>query len=75
MIRVQVGPATEELRFEVDEVAKKVRETMQLLDENRQREPHLYEAERAIAGKAISGDVGELEEGEAAGEKREEEDA
>lgn len=32
-----------ELRFELDEVAKKVRETMLLLDENRQREPHLYE--------------------------------
>jgi len=34
-----------ELRFEADEVAKKVRETMLLLDENRQREPHLYEPE------------------------------
>ena len=34
-----------ELRFELDEVAKKVRATMLLLDENRQREPHLYEPE------------------------------
>ena len=64
-----------ELRFELDEVAKKVRETMLLLDENRQREPHLYEAERAIAGKAISGDVDEQEAGEASGEEREEEEA
>lgn len=31
-----------ELHFELDEVAKKVRETMLLLDENRLREPHLY---------------------------------
>lgn len=36
-----------ELRFELDEVAKKVRETMLLLDENRLREPHLYEAEKS----------------------------
>jgi ribosome-binding factor A len=43
-----------ELRFEVDEVAKKARETMQILDENRQREPHLYEAEKVIVGKATS---------------------
>lgn len=62
-----------ELRFELDEVAKKVRETMQLLDENRQREPHLYEAEKAVA--ATSGDVDEQEAGEGAGDQREEEDA
>jgi len=31
-----------ELRFELDEIAKKVRETMQILDENRRREPHLF---------------------------------
>lgn len=36
-----------ELRFELDETAKKVRETMMLLDENRRREPHLYEAPAA----------------------------
>ncbi len=34
-----------ELRFELDEVARKVRETMALLDENRLREPHLYESQ------------------------------
>ncbi len=32
-----------EIRFEIDETAKRIRETMQLLDENRRREPHLYE--------------------------------
>ncbi len=32
-----------EIRFEVDESAKKIRETMRILDENRMREPHLYE--------------------------------
>jgi ribosome-binding factor A len=32
-----------EIRFEIDETAKRIRETMQLLDENRLREPHLYE--------------------------------
>jgi ribosome-binding factor A len=31
-----------EIRFELDEVAKKVRETMLLLDENRRLEPHLF---------------------------------
>lgn len=31
-----------EIRFELDEVAKKVRETMLILDENRRREPHLF---------------------------------
>ncbi len=43
-----------ELRFELDEVAKKVRETMLLLDENRQREPHLYEAEKPTPEQAAS---------------------
>jgi ribosome-binding factor A len=38
-----------ELRFELDEVAKKVRETMLILDENRLREPHLYEPEKSTA--------------------------
>ena len=55
-----------ELRFELDEVAKKVRETMLLLDENRQREPHLY-----VPAKAVSDEVVEPKVGEA----REEEDA
>src|SRR5262249_18214787 len=32
-----------ELRFEMDDVAKKVRETMRLLDQNRLQEPHLFE--------------------------------
>jgi ribosome-binding factor A len=36
-----------ELRFEMDEVAKKVRQTMLLLDENRLREPHVYESSAA----------------------------
>lgn len=31
-----------EIRFELDEVARKVRETMLLLDENRRNEPHLF---------------------------------
>lgn len=31
-----------EIRFELDEVARKVRETMLILDENRRREPHLF---------------------------------
>jgi ribosome-binding factor A len=31
-----------EIRFEIDETAKRIRETMQILDENRRREPHLY---------------------------------
>jgi ribosome-binding factor A len=44
------------LRFELDEVAKKVRATMLLLDENRQREPHLYESEPAPAAEATSED-------------------
>jgi ribosome-binding factor A len=43
-----------ELRFELDEVAKKVRETMLLLGENRLREPHLYEAENPAADQAAS---------------------
>ncbi len=63
-----------ELRFELDEVAKKVRETMQILDENRQREPHLYEAEEVVAGKAVSADVDEPEAGEPADGEREEDD-
>ena len=32
-----------EIRFQIDESAKRIRETMRLLDENRRREPHLYE--------------------------------
>lgn len=48
-----------ELRFELDEVAKKVRATMLLLDENRQREPHLYERDDSEASKAE--DSGERE--------------
>ncbi len=64
-----------ELRFEMDEVAKKVRETMQILSENRQREPHLYEVEAAVEGKANTGDADEQKEGEAPGDDLEEEDA
>ena len=40
-----------EIRFEIDETAKRIRETMRLLDENRRREPHLYE-EAASTGEA-----------------------
>ena len=32
-----------EIRFEIDESAKKLREMMRILDENRRLEPHLYE--------------------------------
>ncbi len=38
-----------ELRFEVDESIKQVRRTMELLAENRRREPELYEPEDADA--------------------------
>ena len=53
-----------ELRFELDEVAKKVRETMLLLGENRLREPHLYEAEKSTAGAIPSQQDGEAVPGE-----------
>jgi ribosome-binding factor A len=33
-----------ELRFEIDERAKRVQQTMQLLEENRRRHPQLFEA-------------------------------
>ena len=38
-VRIRQCP---ELRFEIDEAAKRVRETMRLLEENRRREPQLY---------------------------------
>lgn len=47
-----------ELRFEMDEVAKKVRQTMMLLDQNRLREPHLYSPKDAEEESKISGDHG-----------------
>lgn len=45
-----------EIRFEIDETAKRIRETMQLLDENRRREPHLYE-EAPATGQAGATDM------------------
>jgi ribosome-binding factor A len=36
-----------ELRFEIDEAAKGVRRTLELLAENRRREPELYEGEES----------------------------
>ena len=64
-----------ELRFELDEVAKKVRETMLLLDENRQREPHLYEVGTVAAREALSSEPDDQEAGAPAGDECEEEDA
>lgn len=64
-----------ELRFEVDEVAKKVRETMLLLDENRLREPHLYPPAKSDADQEMAGGEADLGVGEAAGKPVEEEDA
>jgi ribosome-binding factor A len=46
-----------EIRFDVDETAKKVRETMRLLDENRQKNPNLFpEAETEEAGDGAPAD-------------------
>ncbi len=39
-----------EIRFEIDETAKRIRETMKILDENRLREPHLYEPTGEVNG-------------------------
>lgn len=64
-----------ELRFEVDEVAKKVRETMLLLDENRLREPHLYVPQKPASDQPIAEEGADQVDGEAAGEPVEEEDA
>jgi len=47
-----------EIRFQLDEPAKRIRETMQLLDENRRREPHLY----ADASASVEADEAETEE-------------
>lgn len=49
-----------ELRFEIDERAKRVRETMQLLAENRRNHPELFEEEDVAAEPPA--DVGDIEE-------------
>lgn len=59
-----------EIRFEIDETAKRIREMMQLLDENRRREPHLYEEAAATgeAGETEMDDLGlEVDEDEVLG--------
>lgn len=64
-----------ELRFELDEVAKKVRETMLLLGENRLREPHLYEPEKSAADSPVADDAIGLAQDAAVEHEVEEEDA
>jgi len=60
-----------ELRFELDEVAKKVRETMQILDENRRREPHLFEVPESGPVQIGAGREGGDEEGADQGHEQE----
>lgn len=53
-----------ELRFDIDQGAKRARETLQLLDENRRRSPDLFRAMDDAAAEAPedSGDVEDIDD-------------